>query len=263
MPLSRQDPKIIAFLKWGQQLSKVALETKRELVPVVPFVNRTKIGRSLRQNTLHKLLGQHLALGAMTPSGEQMESDVLLSSENLQLFTRAINNAKEQEQDIFKSSTSKESYMNKISNQTAIDWYKEHKSEREKSKRKGLTAKAPDRKKKSKPAGLIDAEIDWESAKPENRKAKRMHLAKTKLHRLVIDMIDDDRAIHSDMGAEMKLSLVKSIVEEALQSLNIQEILESNRRVHTYIKNLVLEKSAAYRNATNIMLANSRVLGQH
>lgn len=94
-----------------------------KLRPIVPFINRPKLSRNLRQKCLDKLTGQHLALAAALADSDKISPETAASDETL--VDQCIASAIEQETDIYNRCASGALYQNLAARSTGLDWRNE------------------------------------------------------------------------------------------------------------------------------------------
>lgn len=95
-------------------------EVELKLRPIIPFINRSKFPRVVRQRYLDRLVGQHLALAATKTDPPTHPRQV---AANKDLVAEVIEYAKKQESELFdRSSNQVQVYQNLAARESALDY---------------------------------------------------------------------------------------------------------------------------------------------
>lgn len=249
--LKRQDAKVLSFAKQSRALEKAVVA---KWLPVAPFVNRSAIGRQKRQIILSRLTCQHIMCLSQDSEGSKGMEDVLKEmDERPHAFERAKERAIEQEQEIFQSCHTNQSYTSKSMNVTAIDWYKpyiqrannEHLSQPMQEDKKGsspVDGRHATKGSKRKSSVLLDSDIDWDQGVTDsdvqrNRTAKRVK-------KIVLEELD--QTFGNTLAPEFKVTLINEILSDSEGKMGALENSEDSK-IRAIIRPFVHQATVSHR----------------
>jgi hypothetical protein len=249
-----EDAERASLKKGGTFLAKLP----KMLRPIAPFVVHPKIPRVARQKALDKLAGQYLALLAHRKGCNDVDNAV----NDEDIFTRALQRAREQEQDIYSRCSSGQVYQNLAARANALDWertvaeqsYKRtleveaatHSlNKRLKTEKKDLLQSENEEHHAlpppSNPQRLVleEADLDWDgrSASMENDSEKQG--LRRKLRRNIVDILEKVPG-YLALSAEERVVVVDRCTERTL-SEHLELDNEDGERIDALPEGSILE----------------------
>lgn len=244
--LKRQDAEVLSFVKQSRELEK-AVESK--WLPVAPFVNRSTIGRQKRQIILSRLTCQHIMCLIQNVEGSKAMEEVLKEMDGrVYACERAKERAIEQEQEIFKSCHSNQSYTSKSMNVTAIDWYQSSMKKEQLSQSmqedtaNPVNTKSVKNASKRKSSVLLDSDIDWDQGVNDSDVHKEVHRKRVK--KIVLEELD--QTFGNTIAPEFKLSLIHEILSDSEGKMgNLGHVGEG--KIRAIVRPLVQQATVSHR----------------
>jgi hypothetical protein len=251
--LKRQEAEFLAFLKLAKELEKTL---EQRLFPVAPFVVRSSIGRQKRQMMLNRLTSQHcvclLQRGDGNKSVGEMKQELM---ENVTVQELAKEKALQQEEAIFKTCSSNQTYQSKTMNLNAIDWYRSIRVETDKAEnvtKREVTMVPPPgmttTKRKASTSILLDSDIDWDHGRGDSD--YKQFKTRKRIRHAVIDELEE--SLPNNIAPEIKIELVQDILSDAEKQIQSGEKANSDERIRLLIRPIVRKATERHRLSQSI-----------
>ena len=253
LQFKRQEGEFLAFLKLAKELEKTL---EQRLFPVAPFVVRSSIGRQRRQIMLNRLTSQHcvclLQRGDGNKTVGEMRRELL---ENLTVQELAKEKALQQEEAVFKTCSTNQTYQSKTINLNAIDWYRSVRVETAKAEnltKREVTMVPPQgmktTKRKTSTSVLLDSDIDWDHGR--NDSDFKQFKTRKRIRHAVIDELEE--SLPNNIAPEIKVELVQDILSDAEKQIQSGEKVNSAERIRLLIRPIVRKATERHRLSQSI-----------